>query len=187
MKRGKLGFVAVLAGLWLGQLGVASADDLTTVPSLGNTVLDLDTGNGNYSQWKISDLGAINSLRTTLQVHRLGDDPRWAPGVTITVGNKDEYVIFQLVSATRQPPLTMHMAYYAGDKIAGDQSFATTVGLNEKLDVSVDWTRAGSVTVRLGGGETQTLSLKSPPTSLSISDSTGEAEFNPLRIGHVGP
>jgi hypothetical protein len=186
MTRGKCQFVGVAASLLLWLSGTAEADDLKTVPSLGNTVLDLDTGNGNYSQWKIDDLGTVNSLRTTLQVHRLGDDPRWAPSVTIVVGNKDENVSFQVLSATRQPPLTMHMGHYVAGKLAEDRSFTKTVDLNEKLDVAVDWTAAGVVTVTLGDGETQTFSLKAAPTSLSIDGSTGEAEFNPLRIGHAG-
>jgi hypothetical protein len=187
MRIGKCSFIAGIAALVLGLSEVVLADDLTAVPSLGNTVLDFDTGNGKFSAWQIHDLGAINSLHTTLQVHRLGDDPKWAPTFTITVANAGEKVIFQILSATRQPPLIMHLASYSGDKVAEDQNFTTTIGLDEKLDVSIDWTAAGIVTVRLGGGETRTLALKTPPTSLEITGSTGEVEFNPLRIGHAGP
>ena len=74
-------FVATMLG-W----NTASAETFTPVPVLGNTVLDFDTQSGNYSGWVINDIGSINAVRTTLKVHRLGSDPKWAPQFIITSG-----------------------------------------------------------------------------------------------------
>jgi hypothetical protein len=163
----------------------ASADDFTPLPNLGDTVLDLDTASGNFSAWQIHDIGTINAIRTTLQIRRLGSDPDWLPSFWINVGNSNEQVSFRIFSETRRPPLAIHLMRYAGKDLADDRVFASTVGLNENLDVSISWTPQGSVTVRLGGGETHTTVLRSAVTSVQIGGSTGQVKFNPLRIGHA--
>ncbi|MGH6870437.1 MAG: hypothetical protein ACREHE_02920 [Rhizomicrobium sp.] len=163
------------------------ADDFVAAPHLGGMVLDQDTQAGKYSVWRLTDLAGIDAVRTTLAVHRLGDDPRWAPGFGITLSAGDQSVMFQLVSPTRQAPLEIHLFRYDHGKQVDDIRFKTTAGLDEKLAVSVDWSAAGVVTVRLGNGETQTLTLGAPATQLDFSASTGEGEYNPLSIGHAGP
>jgi hypothetical protein len=88
-------FVATMLG-W----NTASAETFTPVPVLGNTVLDFDTQSGNYSGWVINDIGSINAVRTTLKVHRLGSDPKWAPQFIITLWNGKSSVA-SLFSASR--------------------------------------------------------------------------------------
>jgi len=167
-------------------LNPAYAETFTPIPALGNSVLDFDTQSGNYSGWQIADVGSINAIRTTLQVHRLGNDPRWIPTFSIILANSDRNVVFQLVSPKDDPPLFMFLKRHEGGKSADEQQFSTTVGVDEKLDVSIDWTPDGTVTVR-AGEETRTINLGAPVTSLQLSGSTGEIEFNPLRIGHAAP
>jgi hypothetical protein len=183
-KTSRVLIIACFAGVFCCGAG---AGEFVAAPNLGDLVLDLDTADGKYSAWEVHDLRAIDAVRTTLQVHRLGDDPRWAPTFTINISTAVDSAIFQILSATRQPPLSMHATHRVDKSDVDEKIFTTTLGLDQKLEVSVDWTAGGEVTIRLGSGESYTVQLKGPPTSLQFTDSTGEFELNPLRLGRVQP
>ncbi len=165
----------------------ASAQQLISAGASGSTVLDLDTPDGHVSQWQLGDLRAINALRTTLRVERLGDNRDWLPSFTIALVNDNEHISFQIVNPAGSRRLIIHVIRYTGKTIAEDQIFASSTALHADLDVAIGWTAAGSVTVRLGSGEAITESLGSAPTSLQILCSTGEVRFDPLNIGRVTP
>jgi len=164
----------------------ALSETFTPAAPLGSTVLDLDTESGNFSDWRIDRLEGINAVRTTLQVHRLGSDPRWAPGFTISLTRGKRAVYFQILGPDRKPPLMMFLAASEDGKKVDEQNFQATVGLDEKIAIAVDWTADGTVTAQVGA-EKKTMSLGGPAERLEFAGSTGEAEFNPLQIGHVAP
>lgn len=178
----------VLSGLLLLWAAPAvAAGAFAPAAPLGSTVLDLDVKSGNYSTWRIDDASGINAIRTTLQIHRLGaDDPRWAPAFTITLKNGDALVTFQIQSEHRQPPLSLHFEANRGDEEIDDQTFTFTLGLDEKLDVAIDWTADGTVSIK-AGPEKRTIALGVPIKAVSFGASTGEVEFNPLQIGTSAP
>jgi hypothetical protein len=160
----------------------------TPAPGLGGLVLDLDSFSGHFSAWRITDLTGINTVRTTLQIHRLGDDPQWAPGFSIALSASDDDVVYFRVEALdRQAPLIVHMFREKGTQDLDDRQFKVAPALNEKLDVSFGWTPDGVVTVTLGDGETASVALGAAPTKLHFLSSTGDVEFNPLSIGHTTP
>jgi hypothetical protein len=154
---------------------------------MGSTVLDLDTADGHVSEWQTSDLSGLNALRTTLHIERLGGSPDWLPSFTIALVNDDGHVSFQIVNPAHSQRLVAHFIRYAGKAIVDDQIFSSSTALHAALDVAIDWTVAGSVTVRLGSGEARTESLDSAPTNLQILCSTGEVRFDPLKIGRATP
>ncbi len=177
---------AALLALALVAAVPVHADTFVPVPQLSDIVLDQDTGNGKYSVWRIAHPETLNAIRTTVQVHRLGQDDRWAPGFGIFLKSGNKEVAFQIFSGTRQPPLAMHLFANKGGATAEDQNFAATLGLDQKLDVAIDWTADGTVTVE-AGGEKHTIALGAPVTSVEFICSTGEVEFSPLQIGRTGP
>jgi hypothetical protein len=183
MRRGTLALVVALM-VAAGAAPARAADEFTPAAHLDNMVLDFDSDAGKLSVWQINDTAALNAVRATLQIHRIGQDPRWAPGANIELKNGDDYILFQVLSPQRAVPFVARMVRSHGGKQAEEQTFALTVGLDEKLDIAVDWTSAGAVTVT-ARGETHSMSLGLPVAVLQFSGTTGEVEFNPLAIGRV--
>jgi len=163
----------------------ASAETFAPVPVLGTTVLDLDTQGGNYSGWVINDVGPINSARATLQVHRVGTDPKWAPNFSITVSSGERSAALNILKSGPDLPIFVQAIFLVGGKTQDVQPLGT-LELNTPLDVAVEWAADGSVTIRVGK-ETRTIRLGAPVKMLSFTGSTGEVEFNPLQIGQVLP
>ena len=60
--------------------------------------------------------------------------------------------------------------------------FAARLDLNEKLDLSICWTREGVVTVK-AGDKTQTTVIGMPARNMIFSAAVDTAEFNPLAMG----
>jgi hypothetical protein len=157
-------------------------------PSMGNLYLDLDIVDGRYSEWRINDLGTINALRARLQVHRFGEQSKWAPTFTIEVDrSNNENVQFQLTAPRRGSPLVIRAVHRAGSKFMQFALFHATLNLDQKLDIAIDWTPTGDITLRIAPNEFATMALHGAPTKLSIGASTGEIEFDPLALGHSGP
>ncbi len=178
---------ASLALLCVFGVSPVSAQDFASSPSMGSTVLDLDTADGHVSGWQIGDLSGVNALRTTLHIERLGGSRDWLPSFTIALVNDNGHVSFQIVNPAHSQRLVLHLIRYAGKMVADDQTFSSSTALHADLDVAIDWTVAGSVTVRLGPGEAHTESLDGAPTNLQILCSTGEVRFDPLKIGRATP
>ena len=66
----------------------------------------------------------------------------------------------------------------------------------EAVDLEVDWTDAGVITVTLrdkanaalNGFERETVTLRGgAPTSLTFMSGNGEVEYKPLQLGHTAP
>ena len=182
--KGKLAIIVALVATitcWTG----ASAGSFAPLPVLGNTVLDFDTQSGSYSGWVISDIGSINAVHATLQIHRLGSDPKWAPSFSIIISNGDSRVAFKILALPGESSLIMQLARSAKEN-SDDPQLLGTLGLNQAVDVAIEWTADGTVTVT-AGKETRTAVLGAPAKALEFVGSTGEVEFNPLQIGTSTP
>jgi hypothetical protein len=164
----------------------AGAGTFTAASPPGSTVLDLDTQDGNYSIWRLEAADGIDAIHTTVQVHRLGNDPRWTPTFTITLRNGDAGVLLHMSSRTRQPPLTLESEVTKAGKETSGETYIVTLPLDQKMDIKIEWTPDGTVAF-WAGGEKHTVALGAPVKTVEFSGSTGEVEYNPLEIGHTGP
>jgi hypothetical protein len=175
--------VAGLALLGLAVLAapVAHADSFTAAP-LGTINLDFDTEAGRYSQWRLDKLDGIDAVRATMLVRRLGIDQRWAPVFTIQLKSGKDEVTLQFGARSRRPPVTIETITTKAGKDGDAENFERTVDLDERLDIAIDWSADGTV-ILLVGGEKHTVALGEPITALEITGSTGEVQFDPLRIG----
>lgn len=173
-----------LTALLLFAFG-ASAGAFTPLPVLGTTRLDLDVEDGHYCGWMIDDVGQANALRATVQIHRLGSDPKWAPSFNIVLKNSDKRVTFNILAPAPGLPLVVRVKGPA-DKAEDMGQVVGKLDLDTPLDVAIDWTADGNISVTIGG-QTVTAALGGPVKGLEITGSTGEIEFNPLQIGTASP
>jgi hypothetical protein len=178
--RGGLLAFAVLAGVY-----PAAAQTFTPAPGLGSMRLDLDTQEGNSSQWELKDLCGVNAVRATLTSPRLGSDRRWAPVINFHVRRGTETANLQFAAMDRAPPFLVRVLHSNGDTRSQAATLPVTFRGDAPVEVAVDWTQDGQVTMRVGDVEGR-LQLSGAPTSFAITNSTGEAMFDPLRIGYVG-
>ena len=177
--------VCALAGLF--GWNPASADSFRPAPGPSTLILDSNTQSGNAATWKIGDLGSVNAVRASVRVHRLDYDPFKTPSFTITLSGDAYKVVFNILSTNFRPPLAMRLEHWVDGKFWQQQSFSAALKLDENLDVAIDWTANGNVTVQ-AGNETRTIYLGAPVTSVEFSASVGEVDFAPFKVGRVtGP
>lgn len=174
-----------LAAAFLLAASGASAATFTPLPVLGSTHLDLDVEDGHFCGWMIDDLGNADALRATVQIHRRGSDPKWAPSFNITVKNGDKRVVLNILAAAPDLPLVVRVKGPA-DKPDDLGQLLGKLDLDTPLDIAVDWTADGTVTIA-AGGQSATVALGAPVKGLEITGSTGEIEFAPLQIGTTTP
>jgi len=177
--------VVCCAAALLLLAGAACADGFKPLPILGSTRLDLDVQDGHFCGWIINDLGAVNAVRATLQVHRRGSDAKWAPTFSIALVNGKNRVTFNLLAAAPDLPMVARVSQPA-DKADDLGQLLGKLDMDTPLDVAIDWTPDGSVTVK-AGGKSAAVSLGAPVKGLEITGSTGEFELNPLQIGTATP
>ena len=159
------------------------ADTFTPLPGLSKSSLDLDTMDGNYSEWKLPDIAVINAARTTVWIAREGSGGRWAPSLSVAVGNSDEMVIFRI---SQHAPFQTTLEHFRKGVQPETLTYSTHPGLGDKVTIAVDWTPDGSVIVTAGGEQHQ-MKLTAPATWIDFSASTCDAHFDPLEIGHTSP
>ena len=174
--------VCALAGLF--GWNPASADSFRPAPGPSTLILDSNTQSGNAATWKIGDLGSVNAVRASVRVHRLDYDPFKTPSFTITLSGDAYKVVFNILSTNFRPPLAMRLEHWVDGKFWQQQSFSAALKLDETLDVAIDWTADGNVTVQ-AGTETKTMYLGAPVSSVEFSASVGEIDFAPFKVGHV--
>ena len=183
MRRGTLA-LAVAFMVASGASPAEAAGGFMPALNLANLMLDLDSQAGNFSVLRVSNTADMNALRVTMQMHRLGEDPRWAPGGNVAFKNGQDSVTFQILAPQRVAPLSVRLYRYRDGKQDQEQMFALTVGMDQKLDVAIGWDASGAITVT-AGGETHSMNLGEKIEQIELSASTGEVEFNPLSIGRV--
>jgi hypothetical protein len=178
--------VLVAAVLVLFFSAPAIAGDFTPVSPLGSTAMDFDTRDGAYSYWRASTVDGINALHTTFQIHRLGETSNWVPAFTIALVSGENRINFRITSLNKRLPLTMNAMTLMDKTPKADHNFTTNIGLDQKVDLSFDWTADGEISIK-AGAETYSVALGSPVTSVEFYGSTGEIEFDPLQFGRFTP
>lgn len=174
--------VCALAGLFVWNPAWAESFTPALVP--GTLILDSSGQNGNINTWKIDDVGSINAVRTSVRVHRLDYDPFKTPSFTVTLSGGDYKVVFNILSKDFKPPLSMRLEHWVDGAFYDQRTFSAILNRDESLDVAIDWTEDGKVTVQ-AGGETKTIYLGAPVTFVEFSASVGEIDFAPFKVGHV--
>jgi hypothetical protein len=180
----RIAIIAVCAWVWI--FGEVTAQTFTPAPGLGAMSIDLDTDDGKYSQWGIGDLCGINALRASMNAPRLGLHQRWAPGVNFFVERGTERVGVQFSARDRTRPFTANFVHFDSPRRAEETPLDHRFGLEGPVEIALDWTQDGSVIISVDS-EVRTLRLAGAPERVTISNSTGEATINPLRLGRTGP
>jgi len=162
----------------------------------GSYELDQDSPDNSISVWQLTTLANVNAIRAKLTVHRIGE--RGAnPTFGIELSNDADAVQFQAFTKpgkTSLIPLISEAADHT-ENVSGLAGglFLSHFDVGETVDVDVDWTDAGVVTVTLrdksaiNGFERHTVTMRGgPPTKLKVVAMTGEGEWKPLQIGRTG-
>ncbi len=170
--------------------GNAAVRGLEFVAAAGQTYyLDLDTKEGAFSEWRQDDLGATTALRATVSIPRIGSDPKCLPGFLILLRgggqSHDSDIGVQIVAPQGSSTMTVKVVQGTPDGTFGEKSQVTnTLGLNEKIDIAMDWSTPGIVTIKVGANS-YTLKTSSPIERMQITASTGEMKVDPLTMGTV--
>jgi hypothetical protein len=170
----------------------ALADTFTPLPHSRHMV-DLDTGDGNFSVWEAQDLTGASSLRATFKINRVGADKKWAPTFKFQLFNGEKWVSFTLTGFAGKTLLMPSVEKSDGGK---GEFFMTPMTLGEAASLTLSWTPAGALTINLKSrealsvspsGETHEASLGGAPTKFRLLGSTGEIEVTALELGTTAP
>ncbi len=162
------------------------------IPATGQTFyLDLDTAEGAFSQWRHDDLSGLCALHASIRVLRLRNDPKWLPGFTIWLQDKEvdyrrKRLGLQFWTKDRKAPLGVRIIQFDGPKPVGVQSSSTTVSLDATVQVEMVWLPPQSVTIRIGQNETHSLNVSWRIERIAITGSTGQMKIDPLVLGCIG-
>jgi hypothetical protein len=151
-------------------------------PGLGNLRLDLDTEGGHASHFELRETCGLNALRAVLTLPRLGANERWLPVASIALGNPDQTVYLQ-IGGVRAAPLPVSIRTLGKD-IDMTIAFKAKVSSGNKTSIAIDWTPQGEVRMTVND-ETTTVKVAGGVRTLSFSNSTGEAQLDPLSIGRT--
>lgn len=185
-----LSILALLFGAAMAQ-EVPQSPAHSFAPATNQTFyLDLDTAAGAYSRWRHDDLGSLSGMRATIRVLRIREDAKWAPAFSLwlqdTKGGKEHYrLAVRFVAHGQKTPLTAEVARTERGKLIGAEKLKTTVGLNESVELQIDWATPHSVGIKIGNSETRTVDVPWSINSVGISVSTGELEVDPLVLGSI--
>jgi hypothetical protein len=174
-------------------LPTALAGEFEAAPN-ATYAIDLDTDEGRFSEWKLTDLRGLNAARGKVTFVQLRVHERWAPGLNIALGDGDDRVQFTVVSPTRKPPL-LAMLETHGKIPKHSEVFAFGPELNEPFGLEIEWTPQGKVTVTIrtkaaqavNGFERHELDLGRAPTWFRFGGSTSEVSVEPLMLGRIKP
>lgn len=159
----------------------ATADPFTPAPGPTELTLSSDSASGKTAAWRF-DADGVNAIRTGITVTKLGYDPYKLPSITITISGHGHKTVLKLASANFRPPLTVRAERWVGDTFLSQAPFAKPLALKQRLDVAIDWSRNGKVTI-VAGGESHTLILGGEVEEIVFAVETGEVRFDPLAIG----
>lgn len=164
----------------------------------GSYKIDLDTQDGNFSQWETSDVSDINTLHAHITFLRKGSG-NYAPIMTMGLMSGGKSVYIQFVALAQKGPLfgIVHGTHPDDQGTSAKfnenrQLILTPPEFSEGFDVHVSWTPEGKVSFDIydkanaslsQGFEHHEVQLDGPVTSVRLSNSTSEVEFNKLELG----
>lgn len=177
--------------LSLMGFGVAQADDFKPVPR-GSYTLDLDTADGNFSEWNLNDLTDVNAVRAHVTFARKGKHKTYAAFFTLSLRGETKRgdVSFTALSANG-PLYTVVGLKDEKGKISEDMVLVPPE-LGEDFDLKIRWSGDGKISLdiyskanrNIGQGfEHREIDLGEPVTGLTIGNSTGEIVIDPLQLG----
>src|ERR1019366_9320016 len=153
--------------------------------------LDLDTAEGNYSEWRHEDLSSLSAMRATIRFPRVGKDPKWAPTFSLWLqkteaGRTRNSVGLQLFAPSRKPPLSVRVVQLEDGKVVSTENLRRAIDLNENLVVEMAWETPHIVAIRIGETEVHKVSIPWSIDSVAVGASTGELKVDPLVMGNLG-
>lgn len=164
--------------LLLGMIGGGGAKGQTFTPAPHQYFsLDLDTKDGNFSNWDINDVTSLSGLRASVGVSRLGKHDRWLPYFLIKVVTRAGQFGLALEAADWKPPVAI---YTLVNNKKAERIGEIAVG--QTVNVELNWSRPGALSVRAGSAARQ-LSLPSAVTKVGVSASTGELNVHSIALG----
>lgn len=168
--------------------GTAAVNGQDFIKATGQTYyLDLDTKEGAASEWRLDDLGTVTALRATVSIPTIRQDPTWSPNFVILLRGGDQSkqnsAGVRISTSDRNSPLIIQVVQsLAGGRLADVYSAGKTLEMNEKIDIEMDWSSPGTVTIKIGAS-LYTLKIPSKIERVQISSSTGEMLVDPLVMG----
>jgi hypothetical protein len=185
---------SILAAVLMATAAGAHAGEFKAA-SHGSYLIDLDTQDGNFALWRTEDVGDINALRAHITLARKGSG-KYLPVVTLRIGRGDKSVMLQLAAFPKSGPLVGFVQDGEKKDDPNQQLIMLAPEFQEPFDVHVRWTPEGKVSFDIydkankaigQGFEHHEIDLGGAPTSVEITNSTGEVEFNKLELGTETP
>lgn len=180
---------AVVAAMLLAApLAQAAEDAFRTAPNSAHRI-DLDTRNGAFSEWEVTELAGIDAVRADIRVRLLGEDARWAPTYALEVGTKADGARVQIFSIDRK---TLNLViYHRTGNGEWERKADAQIAVDQPVAVAFDWTAAGVVAVRAqpkgGSAVRREIRLSGAPTMVTAFASTGELTLDSIRLGSTKP
>jgi hypothetical protein len=144
--------------------------------------LDFDTADGNFSEWKVQELGDAKRLRAVVKSARLGKHDRWQPFLRITSKSAPDEYWGLLMSAKNNAALPSVSAVHCGSKIATQEvPFALVMSMNQRRLVELSRATPAKLILR-SGDETHELPMTASATGISVPSGTGEFLVNDIRL-----
>ncbi|MBX9646695.1 MAG: hypothetical protein K2X57_06540 [Xanthobacteraceae bacterium] len=169
------------------SLACISTTDAQYLPNFSpvagqKTTIELDTPDGNQSEWIKEDIGSISALRATCVIKRLGkhkDGPRFSFKVFHPTQQKRLGYGLGVKANDGEAVLRTEVIYWDVDEKAELEShrFKQTVRVNEKFDVEVAW-RAKKLRVAISNSEAYVVDIQDQVNKVYISSSTGTIRCN---------
>ncbi len=191
----KFKILAMAAAFALAASG-ANAGTFQAAPH-GSYLLDMDTGDGNFSLWETKDVADINAVQAHITFARKGKSKDYAPSFRITLetaGDVSARVDFSALP--KSGPLIGFVTTFKGRDETGRELIIMGPEFAEPFDLKIAWTADGKISVdtydkavaTIGQGfEHHQADVGQAITAVSVSVSTGEVEFNKLELGTVTP
>ncbi len=186
-----------LSTLTVFLLGItcANAESFTPVER-GTYSLDLDTTDGNFSQWALNDLSGVNATRAKVTFARKGKHKTYAALATLSVEGKTRQVYIRFAALSDNGPLYSTVTLADSNGQIKEEVVLLPPDMKETFDLHVQWTPEGKVIFDLfdhankdvgQGFERHEIEMGEPVTALKIINSTGEVAIDPLQVGQATP
>jgi hypothetical protein len=144
------------------------------------TLVDLDTAAGNYSTWKVTELGS-NSVEFTATYVALKKHEQWAPSYTFKLGNSSskEFAIFGSFQGSEVPRAESKL--FEGEKEIKSLGPILTLLVARPTRVRISW--SGTTAAIEVDGMRKVYEIGFAPTSIEAICSTGELELKDITFG----
>lgn len=168
--------------------GAAQAGDFKVAPH-GSYVIDLDTADNSFSEWRSDDVSDLNAAHAHMRIARCGKSKEYACQAHIHLYSGDKAVSIGVTALKPGAPLYVTLE----DGVdAHRQMFLAPPTADEAFDFDIRWSPTGKISVDLydkvsrgigQGFEHHEYDLAGPVTAMEVTGSTSEVEVNKLELG----